>query len=177
MNNENTRVHIIGGPGSGKTYLATALSMQTGIEPVSLDDFFWDNRSPVYNTRRPADERDRLLQEAIAKENWIVEGASHSWVESSFQKADIIILLNVPVWIRHYRIIKRYFCRKLGLSESAYQESVKSLFHLLTWNQSYNYDNLKRARQSFCAYKDKLYEFSTADKALKMLMKTFTVKH
>ncbi|MDF2572890.1 MAG: hypothetical protein K0R22_2937 [Sporomusa sp.] len=36
-------IHIIGGPGSGKTYMAENISRKSGISCYGLDDIFWDN--------------------------------------------------------------------------------------------------------------------------------------
>lgn len=39
------KIHIIGGPGSGKTFLAEKLSKELGISHLDLDDLQWDNKS------------------------------------------------------------------------------------------------------------------------------------
>ena len=42
------RVRIIGGIGSGKTYLAKRLSRKFSIPHVCLDDIFWDDNLDNY---------------------------------------------------------------------------------------------------------------------------------
>lgn len=39
------KIHIIGGPGSGKTYLAEKLSKELGIQHYDLDELQWDNKT------------------------------------------------------------------------------------------------------------------------------------
>ena len=57
------KIHIIGGPGSGKSFLAEKLSKELGISHFDLDDLQWDNKSASYGVKRSPDERDRLLND------------------------------------------------------------------------------------------------------------------
>mgnify|MGYP006294695933 CR=1 FL=1 len=61
------RVRIIGGIGSGKTYLAKRLSRKFSIPHVCLDDIFWDDNLDNYFAKRTPAARDRLLDEALKK--------------------------------------------------------------------------------------------------------------
>ena len=82
------KMHIIGCSGSGKTYLANALSKKHNIPHFDLDDIQWDNNAEAYGTKRPLDERKTLLQEVLANNDWIIEGVYYSWVQQSFDEAD-----------------------------------------------------------------------------------------
>ena len=42
------KIHIIGCSGSGKTYLANALSKKYNISHSDLDDIQWDNNAKGY---------------------------------------------------------------------------------------------------------------------------------
>ncbi len=68
------KIHIIGGPGSGKTYLAEKLSKELGIRHYDLDELQWDNNSDSYGVKREPAERDRLLADVLKKNDWIIEG-------------------------------------------------------------------------------------------------------
>ena len=59
------KIHIIGCSGSGKTYLANALSKKYNISHFDLDDIQWDNNAKEYGKKRTLDERNALLQEII----------------------------------------------------------------------------------------------------------------
>lgn len=101
------RIHIIGGSGSGKTTLAKEYSNKSGFPYYELDEFMW--AEAANRKMKPEKERDDLLQQAIQSENWIVEGIFWlDWVIPSFERAEKIIVLNVPERIRHYRVIKRH---------------------------------------------------------------------
>ena len=69
------KIHIIGCSGSGKTYLANALSKKYNISHFDLDDIQWDNNAKEYGKKRPLDERKALLQEILYNnDEWIIEG-------------------------------------------------------------------------------------------------------
>ena len=51
------KIHIIGCSGSGKTYLANALSKKYNISHFDLDDIQWDNNAKEYA------KRERLMNE------------------------------------------------------------------------------------------------------------------
>lgn len=68
------KIHIIGGPGSGKTFLAEKLSAQLGIPHYDLVALQWDNSSLRYGTKRDAQERDALLRKLLqAYSNKVIE--------------------------------------------------------------------------------------------------------
>lgn len=65
------KIHIIGCSGSGKTYLAKALSDKFKISHFDLDDIQWDNTSQEYGVKNSLDKRNELLQEILIKDKWI----------------------------------------------------------------------------------------------------------
>ena len=86
------KIHIIGCSGSGKTYLANALSKKYNISHFDLDDIQWDNNAKEYGKKRTLDERKALLQEILYNnDEWIVEGVYYAWVQQSFDEADKVI--------------------------------------------------------------------------------------
>ena len=109
------KIHIIGGSGSGKTYLAENLSKKYGIRHYDLDDLQWDNDADTYGVKRSKEERGELLEEILKEPEWIIEGVYYKWVSEAFAAADVIYVLNVPLYVTKFRIIKRFCKRKLGL--------------------------------------------------------------
>jgi len=166
MNKAFRRIHILGGPGSGKTFLAKRLSEITGITPTDLDELFWDNAALDYNTRRSPDERDRLLNQIVNQDQWILEGVYHRWLTESFEKADIIIILCTSVWLRHWRILRRFV---LGKLTHARREAISGQWALLKWNHAYENDNLRRTREQLKPFSNKVKEFSSVAEALRQL--------
>jgi len=151
------KIHIIGGPGSGKTFLAEKLSNQLGIRHYDLDELQWDNKANDYGTKRDPGERDALLKKILQQDDWIIEGVYYAWCARCFEDADRIYLLRVPRYKYRYRIIRRFFRRKLGL-ERGKKETLRSLLRLLKWADKYDRENLPEIRKVLKAYPDKLAE-------------------
>lgn len=101
------KIHIIGGSGSGKTYLAKALSAKYGIPRHDLDDLQWDN-ARGYGSKRPREERRQLLDEILKEPDWIIEGVYYTWCRQCFEDADRIYLLSVPRYKYRCRILRRF---------------------------------------------------------------------
>ncbi|MCM1467183.1 MAG: hypothetical protein NC086_03470 [Alistipes sp.] len=149
------KIHIIGGSGSGKTYLADKLSKEYHIKHYDLDDLQWDNNAETYGIKRNPDERRAMLQEILKEENWIIEGVYYKWCKQCFADADKIYLLEVPRHIYRYRIIKRFIKRKLGL-EKGKKETLKSLNDLLKWADSYSDNDIPEIKKLIEPYTDKV---------------------
>ena len=149
------KIHIIGGPGSGKTYLAMRFSKQFGIPHYDLDELHWDNAAESYGTKRDPQERDELLNCILKKDDWIIEGVYYAWCGRCFEEADRIYLLDVPRSTYRHRIIRRFIRRKLGL-EKGKKESVRSLKALLKWADKYQKENLIEIRKILEKYADKV---------------------
>ena len=150
------KIHIIGGPGSGKTTLAKQLSEKLQIPHYDLDDLQWDNGAG-YGTKRDPKERDALLEQLLSEDDWIIEGVYYAWCGQCFADADQIRLLHVPRRVYRRRIIRRFLLRKLGL-EPGKRETLKSLSALLKWADKYERINLAEIRKILSAYPDKVTE-------------------
>ena len=151
------KIHIIGGPGSGKTFLAEKLSKELGIHHYDLDELQWNNQSDSYGVKRTPDERDRLLFDVLNHKDWIIEGVYYAWCQQCFADADENYVLSVPKYKYRYRIVRRFIRRKLGL-EQGKKETLKSLSRLLRWADKYQKVNLVEIRKLLIPYLDKVIE-------------------
>jgi adenylate kinase family enzyme len=142
------RIHIIGGPGSGKSFAAARLAELCGVSVTNLDDLFWNQRAGGYNVQAPVEERMAALECVFDRKSWIIEGVYYSWLERSFREADAVLVMNVPVWLRDWRIMRRFLRRKLGV-EQWKGESVVEVGRLVRWNHAYDRSDLVAARETF----------------------------
>jgi adenylate kinase family enzyme len=156
------RIHIIGGPGSGKSYIAAKLAKHFSVPAYNLDDLFWDSCTHCYGVRADPLERDRQLAVIFSQDGWIIEGVYYQWLAPSFKAANIIIALTPSIWVRHWRVIKRFILRKLGKIPSK-QESLTDLWRLLRWSHAYDVNNLVPAHEFVAAQGRELINCKTFD--------------
>ena len=148
------KIHIIGCSGSGKTYLAKALSEKYNIPHFDLDDIQWDNNADGYGVKMPVEKRTALLNDIIKKDSWIIEGVYYAWVGKCFENADKIYVLDLQKRVYKYRIIKRTIKRKLGL-EKGKKESLKSVYNLLKWTDTFQNKSMAEIGNILLEYSSK----------------------
>ena len=159
------RIHIIGGPGSGKSYAARHLSSHLGIPAYDLDYLFWDRSAQRYGIRAPDADRDAGLAAITQESSWIIEGVYYRWLRPSFEGADSIFVLRPNVYLRDWRIVKRFVSRKLGIMPTK-RENLLDLYRLIQWNHKYDGDNLKRAMDFAYEFEHKIVVYGSADDLL-----------
>ena len=135
---ELRRILILGGPGSGKTTLASKLSKIFDLPTVNLDNIhYMKNWIP-----RSEKERDRIILKKSKESEWIMEGIYKTTLEKRANLADIIIILEYPTYKLLYRIIKRYICNlgkeKEELDECKERLSLGFINYTLKFNSKKN---------------------------------------
>ncbi|MBE6738915.1 MAG: DNA topology modulation protein FlaR [Ruminococcaceae bacterium] len=148
------KIHIIGCSGSGKTYLAKALSEKYNITHFDLDDIQWDNTADGYGVKMPIEKRTELLNKILENDSWIIEGVYYAWVGDCFRDADKIYVLDISKRVYTYRIIKRAIKRKLGL-EKGKKETLKSVYNLLKWTDTFQNKSMPEIRKILAEYPSK----------------------
>lgn len=97
------RIMIIGGPGSGKSTLASALGQRFGLPVTHIDQMQfqagWVEVDPAV--------RDAKVRHIIARSSWIIDGNYSSTIDDRMARADTLIWLDIPLWRRLLRVIKR----------------------------------------------------------------------
>lgn len=162
------KIHIIGCSGSGKTYLAKALSEKYNIPHFDLDDIQCDNNADGYGVKMPIEKRTELLDDILKNDSWIIEGVYYAWVGKCFEDADKIYVLDMPRRIYTYRIIKRTIKRKLGL-EKGKKETIKSVYNLIKWTDTFQNKSMPRIMETLENYKEKTV-FLTSKRQLKRIL-------
>lgn len=100
------RIHIIGGPGSGKTTLAREIGAHLGIEIHELDQIAFTG--PDYR-ERPLSKRAADLDLIARRPAWITEGLFVLWIDNLLAHADIIVWLDHISWRKSvWRIMRRF---------------------------------------------------------------------
>lgn len=119
------KIHIIGGPGSGKTTLAKIFARQLECDVLHLDSIAYCNGD--FGT--PTDREYRLKEVSIftKRERWVVEGVYFSWVGSSFKHCDKILFLSVDKYRRKLNILSKLSKRNHLTSKQFEQQKERLL--------------------------------------------------
>jgi adenylate kinase family enzyme len=165
------RIHIIGGSGSGKSYIAQKLSSQIDIETYDLDNIFWDNSFDTFGKKANPEVRDFKLGEIISRDAWIIEGVYYAWLQRSFEKADAIFILKPSIYLQHKRVILRFLKRKIGVIKSKKKETIIGLFNLIKWNHKYNKFDIPKIIDLLYDFKGKIIIVEDNEEILKYVLK------
>jgi len=100
------KIHILGGPGSGKTTLGEYLSSRFHIPHYELDQLGRKNgmRSAAY-----VEDAFALVEQP----GWVTEGIDLIWIDPLLHQADVIGLLEVSWPVAAWRIISRHIAKSL----------------------------------------------------------------
>ncbi|MDY5636644.1 MAG: AAA family ATPase [Streptococcus orisratti] len=163
------KIDIIGSVGAGKTTLARKLSDYYRIPHYEKDDIVWV-RDDSGDYKRSAEDRDALFQAILAQDNWIVEGSPRKVLQESFDKADVIIFLDVPSRVRLKRLLVRWFRQRSGKEPYHVFPDFAALGQFLRWHRQFNRDRamlLKNLKH----YGKKVQVCLSSQEALKILDK------
>lgn len=150
------KIHILGGSGTGKTYIANKIAKQHNICHFDLDNIYWDHMSNTYGIKMSVENRTQKLNDILKNNDWIIEGVFYDWLRDSFSKADYIFILTTKPIVFHYRIIRRFIRRKFGIEKSK-KETLKSLKDLLIWTNKYQKYNIPKIIEFLEPYKGKVF--------------------
>ena len=99
------RIHIVGGPGSGKTTLARHLAQECSLPLYELDAVAYGHGA---GAKRPLDVRLANVSAVSGQEAWITEGIFLGWTDELSERADAIIWLDLPWRLAAWRIVMRH---------------------------------------------------------------------
>ncbi|HEY3058471.1 MAG TPA: shikimate kinase [Chloroflexota bacterium] len=99
------RVHVIGGPGSGKTTLARQLAQRLDAPVFDLDEVAYAGGAGM---PRPLALRMADVAASAAGPAWITEGIYLWWIDDLLRAADTIVWLDIPWRTAAWRICLRH---------------------------------------------------------------------
>ncbi len=100
------RIVVVGGTGSGKTTLATALSARLGHTHIELDGLWWQQDW----AHVAPEELAHTLRASLANlDNWVVDGNYLDQIDGAllWQEADTLVWLDLPRHICYRRAVFR----------------------------------------------------------------------
>ena len=99
------RIHIVGGPGSGKTTLARRLARRLGAVAHDLDGVGYEGGAGL---KRPLDRRLADVRRIADAPAWVTEGVFLWWTDVLLNRADVIVWLDLPWRVAARRILARH---------------------------------------------------------------------
>jgi adenylate kinase family enzyme len=105
------RIHITGGPGAGKSWLAARLSTKFGLPLFDLDGRGLAHEATLPDPPDMAELLRLRVEETAriaARSEWVSEGSNFLAAEPFFQQSDLIICVEVPWRVASYRILSRH---------------------------------------------------------------------
>jgi adenylate kinase family enzyme len=101
------RLHITGASCTGTTTLGAALALRLGVPHLDTDDYYWAPTDPPFTTKRPPEDRVRLIQADQAMGGWVLSGSLMGWGEPALARCERILFLTAPWEVRHARLVAR----------------------------------------------------------------------
>jgi adenylate kinase family enzyme len=123
------RVMIIGQPGSGKSTLARAIGAKTGLPVVHIDRIHWQDGW----VERSPEEKTRLCRAVEETDAWIFEGGHSATWATRLARADLLVWLDRPVWLRSWRVARRTL-RHLGPTRPDLPDGCPEVLGQQTWD-------------------------------------------
>src|SRR4051812_18029746 len=118
------RVLVVGMAGSGKSTFSRALSARTGLPLIPLDLHYW-KPGWVAPTKNEWREKQRRLLEGEA---WIADGNYYETLDLPLERAETVVLLDTPWWIRAGRAFARGLRKPQGeLPEGCDDSAIRRL--------------------------------------------------
>lgn len=94
------KIFIVGGSGAGKTHLRERIASITGLPSQSVDQMASDAALANGPAAIPA-----RLAGFLGAPAWVFEGWYHGAGPVAFARADLVIWLDMPLWLRLWRVI------------------------------------------------------------------------
>lgn len=101
--NQKQRILVVGSPGAGKSTFSKELAKITGLPLYHLDKLYWKE-----NWEKPShDEWEKILDEVIELDSWIIDGNYASTMEKRIARATIVYFLDYSRYLCVKSVLKR----------------------------------------------------------------------
>lgn len=88
------RIHVTGASGAGVTTLGRALAQHYAVPHADTDDYFWLPTEPPFTTKRPVEDRLRLMREMfMPRAAWVLSGSLDGWGDDLVPLFDLVVFV------------------------------------------------------------------------------------
>jgi len=121
------KVLIFGNSGSGKSTFASLLAKKLSCSAFHLDEIALDQ----YWRHLPPEEVLPRVESILKQDSWVIDGNYRKlFYQERFEKADTIIILDIPLYISLIRCIKRAHASKRGVRRVGAHSAQKDIITL-----------------------------------------------
>ena len=99
------RIIVTGLAGSGKSTMSLALGVRTGLPVIHLDLHFW---KPGWTAPSVTEWRE-TQRRVLAGDAWIADGNYDETLDLRLERADTVVVLDMPWWLCARRALVRGF--------------------------------------------------------------------
>lgn len=108
LETRHPRIYLTGASCSGVSTVGAALSAHYGVPQFDVDDVYWMPTDPPFTTKRPPDERVKLIQAKQRQSNgWVLTGSCLGWGDAMLDDVDLVVFLHTPTSVRLQRLDAR----------------------------------------------------------------------
>lgn len=168
-----SKVYITGSVASGKSTLAKELRKTLSIPSYELDLIV----HPTSEIRNNTLKQKKIISEIDTQNRWIFEGTNRNTYDYLFDMADLIVLLEPPLFIRTIRILTRYIKQKLKIEQTSYNPNFKMLTNMYKWLIGYQKTRKKIITGLNKKYSNKLYIIKNKHDKEKLLTSIQNIKY
>ena len=119
------RIQIIGGPGAGKTTLASMLAGFFDLPLIEGDKYLWADSD--YTVRRPEKKITRMLEDALKEApHYVFDGQPDEYAPQIKLDTEVLLFIKVPEDVRMERLEsreKQRFGKRIEEGGDLYEES------------------------------------------------------
>ncbi len=137
MSEKPDRIHVTGGPGSGKTRLAKRLAGERSIPMHDLDGLLLAIGEHVEGINA-----DGAISKLAEMPQWASEGVYVTWSQPLLEAAAVIVWLDPPWRVASYRIVARHV--RLELARQNRFPGWRRLYRFWRWSAHF-YDDSNEA--------------------------------
>ena len=149
------RIIILGGSGSGKSTLANRIGLFTGYPVYHLDKLFLDSK---WQLKEKEERLNICRKEFLSKDVGVVDGNYSSLLSPRIEWSDLIIFINIPTYIKLYRIFKRLIESIFGINtrQGVLGEAKANInWKHIKWVYNWNRSHVDKYLNIFSSIKDK----------------------
>lgn len=125
------KIHITGGPASGKTTFSKHVAATLRLPLYELDGIALQLQA----AGRPFAEMATEVQRIVSLDHWVTEGAYLGWAEPLLQQADLIVWLDTSWHVASCRIILRHV--KAEIARNNRFPGWQRLYRFWRWSKRY----------------------------------------